>query len=710
MPDSAAEKLVLHVVEGEKCAEALLAVGFMATTSQGGSGRASETDWTIAARFDEVILWQDVDAPDEKTGVRPGEKYSADVTAKIQEAAALLQTTPAIIVVDLRTERDSISGKEVGGGLVDGEDVYDLMLCFRNEGKDNEAIAASLLEYAYRFGRRRMKREPIKFPNQPEPLQIEGKRSEICNFIKEKRTRKKIGDDGKPTGETEDYWVVLQRPIDDIRGTVMEIAKGWPCRICAPGARSPMLFIEEQAAERIRWIPSSEVFESWMHETGTLKFNPKQDIERSNFVKTSNLFHFFGGSTKVNEFVAVEARPHEPLMPRHYYAWRPPAGYEPDGRYLREILGFFTNAKDNNARAIIAAAFLTGAWGGPYGKRPCFVVTAPDRGCGKTTLTWAIGKVWGGLMDIELGKRAEEDLITRLLTPEALTKRVAVLDNVKGVVSSQTLEKLVTCEIINGRRLYTGDASRPNTLMYFITANGVRLSRDMGQRSFFVELNKPSPSAEWEKKVSTFVALNADYVVADCIAILRDQKPGRSLHISDRWALWCEEVLLRACTHPSLADWVGEVDVADVLKANNLLRDQTDEDREEAEIFTRGVLGLVCKDEWLVYEDTIAGAGIPMFVQPKEPAFVTSEKMCEYWERVFGRKVNTKWLKHQLRGHRESGRIVGIDEKHLRTGNGYEIALEVLARYVKDAREEHDKRKAIQFPSHLGDVDGGPVA
>lgn len=694
MPETA-EKLILHVCEGEKCAEALQALGFLATTSQGGSGRPHETDWTPAARFDEVILWQDVDAPNPETGIRPGEHYTAIVSEKILEAATLLQIqAPAILIVNLRSERDPLSGREVGAGMADGEDVFDLIESLRIEGKDDAGVVSTLTDYMYRFARRTMKREPIKFPNQPEPLEIAaGERAEIANFIKEKRQRKKLDEDGKPTGETEDYWVYLQRPMDEIRSTVMKIGKGWPSRLCAPGARTPTLFLEEKAGERIRWIPSSEVFESWMHEIGTLKFNPKQDCDRANYVKTSNLFHYFGGSTKVNEFLAVESRPHEPLIPKHYYAWRPPAGYEPDGRYLLQMLNFFTNAKDNKARALIAAAFLTGAWGGPYGKRPCIVVTAPDRGCGKTTLTWAVGKVWGGLMDIELGKHAEEELITRLLSPDALTKRVAVLDNVKGVVSSPTLEKLVTCEVINGRRLYTGDASRPNTLMYFITANGVRLSRDMGQRSFFVELNKPSPSADWERSVNTFVALNADYVVADCIALLRDKKPVRSLHISDRWSLWCEEVLLVACTHPALAAWVEGVDIADVLKANNMLRDQTDEDREEAEIFMRGVLGLVCKDHFLVYEDTVVGSGIPMFVPPKEPAFVASEKMCEYWERVFGRKVNTKWLKHQLRGHRESGRIVGIDEKHSRTGNGYEISMEVLARYVKDALEEHEKKK-----------------
>ena len=100
----------------------------------------------------------------------------------------------------------------------------------------------------------------------------------------------------------------------------------------------------------------------------------------------SNCFHSLGASQDVREFVAVELRPHEPLMLRsagfggdHYYNWRPPANYAPQGKCLAELLSYFDNAKDQISRALIAAAFLTPFWGGPYGKRPAFVCTAPDK-------------------------------------------------------------------------------------------------------------------------------------------------------------------------------------------------------------------------------------------------------------------------------------------------------------------------------------------
>jgi hypothetical protein len=50
------------VVEGEKCADALLRLGFAATTSPCGAGKAAYADWSILAGK-EVILWPDNDEP-----------------------------------------------------------------------------------------------------------------------------------------------------------------------------------------------------------------------------------------------------------------------------------------------------------------------------------------------------------------------------------------------------------------------------------------------------------------------------------------------------------------------------------------------------------------------------------------------------------------------------------------------------------------------
>ncbi|WP_417449771.1 hypothetical protein [Kordiimonas sp.] len=67
------------LVEGEKCADALSGVGFLASTSMGGSNAARFTDWTtLAGRA--VILWADNDDP--------GTKYMHTVANLCQQAGA----------------------------------------------------------------------------------------------------------------------------------------------------------------------------------------------------------------------------------------------------------------------------------------------------------------------------------------------------------------------------------------------------------------------------------------------------------------------------------------------------------------------------------------------------------------------------------------------------------------------------------------------
>jgi len=82
LPDLASSQRVL-VVEGEKAADAARTLGFTATTSAGGSGAASKSDWRPLAGKEVWIL------PDNDT---PGRKY-ADTVASI-----LTKLTPAPVV------------------------------------------------------------------------------------------------------------------------------------------------------------------------------------------------------------------------------------------------------------------------------------------------------------------------------------------------------------------------------------------------------------------------------------------------------------------------------------------------------------------------------------------------------------------------------------------------------------------------------------
>jgi hypothetical protein len=103
LPDLAAARRVV-VVEGEKAADAARSLGFIATTSAGGSQAAAKTDWRPLAGK-EIRIHPDNDAP--------GRKY-ADTVAGI---LAKLTPAPTVRVVELPDLPD-------GGDIVDWIDAH----------------------------------------------------------------------------------------------------------------------------------------------------------------------------------------------------------------------------------------------------------------------------------------------------------------------------------------------------------------------------------------------------------------------------------------------------------------------------------------------------------------------------------------------------------------------------------------------------------
>jgi hypothetical protein len=210
---------------------------------------------------------------------------------------------------------------------------------------------------------------------------------------------------------------------------------------------------------------------------------------------------------------------------------------------LRHLLGRFCPATEID-RQLILAALMTCMWGGPEGCRPAFPVTSDDgRGTGKSTLVELISELFGGILQFS----HNEDIgtiKTRLLTPGALPCRVAMLDNLKSLKFSWgELEAMVTASIIGGHRMYCGEGTRPNTLVWFITLNGAALSCDMAQRSVIIKLKRPERSALWLEDTQRFVREHRQEILGDIIAALRS--PVSPLGKFSRWATWEREVLQR---------------------------------------------------------------------------------------------------------------------------------------------------------------------
>ena len=144
---------------------------------------------------------------------------------------------------------------------------------------------------------------------------------------------------------------------------------------------------------------------------------------------------------------------------------------------------------------LLKAMWATALWGGTGGAGPAFVITSDlGRGVGKSRLAALTGYLVGGSLDFS----AKEDIATikqRLLSPDALTHRVAFLDNVKSLrFSWAELGALVTSVEISGKRMFVGEVQRPNTFTWFGTLNGASLSTDMAQRCVIIKLGRPEYS------------------------------------------------------------------------------------------------------------------------------------------------------------------------------------------------------------------------
>jgi hypothetical protein len=672
----------IHVVEGEKCAQAMREAGLLATTSQGGSGRAAETDWAPLEKFSRVIIWPDCD--------EPGAKYMADVARAIRQHGSSVQV-------------DVVYLSELG--FKDDQDVYDFIEEMKAEGKDQAAIWAELAAVVERHALPWLEPLDTVIPGQPAPFDPDrvdrANLPEISNW--KWISKKGVNDKGEDVEERKQEYI----PIRDIVRRVVEIGEGWPLRLRAKHARNPSLFLDQVSKGSegdIRFFDRSEQFGALLHEMGRPSFREKMDHRCTNYVSKGELLNALGNGAGINEYVQPEIRPHWPPYKDHYYAYRPAGGYQPTGKALLGFLQFFDNFADGNSRAIAAAAALTPAWGGPYGRRPLFVVKGRQTGSGKTTFASKLGEVWGGVFGAEMGQRSEDQLRERLLSYESLFMRMGLLDNVAGYLKTELVERLLTTPQIDGKRMYVGQASRPNTLCWFLTTNSFRISTDMAHRVFVIEVNPPSSAVtRWDERLRIYIEKHLHEIVADSIAILRWTPPVVDVGIGDRWAEWVDAVLVRAVSHPILSRWIGEsITVKGVLEANRAQRDEYDADKSEGLLWDQQIVEIVAtskefdsvrKHPWVDMEAGVGVVRAPEIekdgVKKISDVWIPSALLCDAWEMIFEKRFGPKELRPMINAHLAAGRIKSIGLwQHTREGNGCMLLSPAISAWTDWKREQ----------------------
>jgi hypothetical protein len=246
-----------------------------------------------------------------------------------------------------------------------------------------------------------------------------------------------------------------------------------------------------------------------------------------------------------------------------------------DGKALNWLLGRFCPATLIDFD-LIKAFFLSLLWGGTPGARPAWLFTSVDddpengRGVGKSTVAKMGARLVGGHVDVSPNDKMP-DVLKRLLSENALGKRILLLDNVKTLKFSWSeIEALITSDAISGHQMYVGEGQRPNTLTTVITLNGAFLSKDLAKRSVPVQVKRPEYDPTWEETTIDFIEANRWAIIGDIIAALK--APAQPLAKHSRWGSWEEGVLARVA------------EPADCQKVIAERQEAVDDDQEESEI------------------------------------------------------------------------------------------------------------------------------
>jgi hypothetical protein len=427
--------------------------------------------------------------------------------------------------------------------------------------------------------------------------------------------------------------------INEITTRLKALVGAWPKRVGA------LPFYLD--AREVKLLDKPEKLFAWVQSKVALSWGGGLDCEGASLVTKQEFFAHVGQSNAFEQYKAAECLPHWPRLPAHYYTWEPPADYTPDGRYLAALLARFTNAETPHDAALLKAMFVLPAWGGPYGARPCFVLEAPDRGCGKTMAANILGRLYGGYLDFDLSKGAEEDLATRLLSEGGLTKRIIRVDNIKRVASGGLMENLITSDDISGKRLFHGESSRPNTLCWVLTANGLRMSRDMAERAFVIRLRRltdAEKSEAWRAETLALIDAHRDRILADCGYELT-RAVGYNGMVPDRWIEFVDGVLSRS--------FATRDDLAAAVKLNQARRDAHDDDLDEAVSIQEAVDEATSADL----------ASVP---------FLSKPRMMELVNNALGLHLSSNKITFCIKEHIAAGRITRISEYRTALAKGWQ--------------------------------------
>lgn len=306
------------------------------------------------------------------------------------------------------------------------------------------------------------------------------------------------------------------------------------------------LFDHDRDTNRIEQIGKPAALFAWM----SRKSKKATEWIRNEGCITKEEF-YEGLYSDARRYEAISYVPDFPHRPDVYYAHQPIPRPDADRKYFDKLISFFCPANDEYK--ILIKAFFAAPLFYVYGlPKPSWIIDSQDgAGTGKTTLVEQCAALYN-TEPIKTHKSEIKqnfgEIMKRVVSSAGRMKRIFLVDNVSGNFVCPEYADMVTARSLSGKAPYgRGEETRPNNLVYVITANSATVDNDISDRSYYIFVKRQQLSGAWKTELNAFIDTYRYNIIADIIAYLEGHEPFEDMPPSTRFPEFETRVLQAFC-------------------------------------------------------------------------------------------------------------------------------------------------------------------
>lgn len=284
------------------------------------------------------------------------------------------------------------------------------------------------------------------------------------------------------------------------------------------------LFDHNRDTGEIEFLRNSEALFAWAARKSKRLIEWKSG---HGFVPKKEFYHTIEQESK--RYEEISYAPSWPARQDVYYAHPQLPPPDPEHRYFHRFVDMF-HLESVSSKIVVQSLIASPLWFIPGVPRPSYVIDSNvGRGSGKTTIPEMVAKLYNSsVLETTLGqlRRNYDEFAKRVVSQEGRKKRIVLADNVTGRFESPEWAQLITADSISGRPAYGyGEESRPNNLVYVITANSAIVDPDIASRSLYAFTARPDYNDTWKQELLEMITNDRYRIIADIIDILESHQP-----------------------------------------------------------------------------------------------------------------------------------------------------------------------------------------